>query len=223
MNEKSKTIIRQKRTRNYTIIPNDMLNNETLSFKAKGILTYLLSKPDNWNVYMGQLAKASKDGYEAVCSGVTELMESGYVFRRPIGGDNPGGWEYFVYDEPQSVNPFGLAENPTPENTDSVKPRITNKGDSKASKEKKPMRETSVNRYPNDEFIARLKGIHPNIDIDTELRKMDAWLLSHPKRQKTRAFITTWINRCATPKPPKDETPRLPNGEIDWAKVKPRD
>jgi hypothetical protein len=223
MKSNPKTIIRQKRTRNYTIIPNDMLNNEALSFKAKGILTYLLSKPDNWNVYMGQLAKASKDGYEAVCSGVTELMDKGYVFRRPIGGDTPGGWEYFVYDEPQSANPFGLAENPTPENTDSVKPRITNNGESKPSKEKKPMRETSVNRYPDDAFIARLKELHPNIDIDTQLRKMDTWLLSHPNRQKTRSFITNWINRCVESAAPKNKTPRLPNGEIDWPNVLPND
>jgi hypothetical protein len=35
--------------------------------------------------------------------------------------------------------------------------------------------------------------------------------------------VTNWINRCATPRAEKDETPRLPNGEIDWANVKPRD
>jgi hypothetical protein len=201
MKSNPKTIIRQKRTRNYTIIPNDMLNNEALSFKAKGILTYLLSKPDNWNVYMGQLAKASKDGYEAVCSGVTELMESGYVFRRPIGGDNPGGWEYFVYDEPQSVNPFGLAENPTPENTDSVKPATNKERLGKVSNE---IKEKKKPKLVDDAFIAQLKEANPRVDFDTELRKMDNWLLAHPNRQKTRPFVTNWINRVVDKLPEKE-------------------
>jgi hypothetical protein len=78
----------------------------------------------------------------------------------------------------------------------------------------------------DDQFIAKLKTLNPTIDIDAELRKMDTWLLGHPERRKTRPFVANWINREAAEqaaKNNKDNTPRLPNGEIDWANVKPNE
>jgi hypothetical protein len=126
MSAKSKTIIRQKRTKNYTTIPNEMLNNTELSFKAKGIHAYLLSKPDNWAVYLNQLKKASKDGYDSVASGIEELITHRYVFRRPFSGDDPGGWEYFVYDEPPIEDPFRIGKIPNREISELEKPATTN-------------------------------------------------------------------------------------------------
>jgi hypothetical protein len=78
----------------------------------------------------------------------------------------------------------------------------------------------------DDQFIAKLKTLNPTIDIDAELRKIDTWLLGHPERRKTRPFVANWINREAAEqaaKNNKDNTPRLPNGEIDWANVKPNE
>jgi hypothetical protein len=78
----------------------------------------------------------------------------------------------------------------------------------------------------DDQFIAKLKTLNPTIDIDAELRKIDTWLLGHPERRKTRPFVANWINREAAgqaAKNNKDNTPRLPNGEIDWANVKPNE
>jgi DNA-binding PadR family transcriptional regulator len=92
-----------------------------------------------------------------------------------------------------------------------------------ATRENPPPRKPRQPKLVDDAFIAQLASNNPRIDMDTELRKMDNWLLAHPNRQKTRPFVTNWINRCATPRSEKDETPRLPNGEIDWANVKPRD
>jgi hypothetical protein len=133
MNSHPKNIIRQKRTANYTVIPNDIFNNPKLSFKAKGILNYLLSKPDNWSVYLSQIAKASTEGYDAVVSGMNELIEQRYVFRRPICGVNPGGWEYFVYDEPQVDDPFPLGESPTRDFPESGKSTTTKETTNKVS------------------------------------------------------------------------------------------
>lgn len=78
----------------------------------------------------------------------------------------------------------------------------------------------------DEQFIAELKNLNPTIDIDAELRKMDTWLLANKPRKKTRAFAANWINRAAeryAEKNNKDNTPRLPNGEIDWANVKPNE
>ncbi len=73
----------------------------------------------------------------------------------------------------------------------------------------------------DDQFIAELKTLNPEINIDAELRKMDTWLLAHPERKKTRPFVTGWINRQSSKLIESKKDTRLPNGEIDWANVKP--
>jgi hypothetical protein len=196
-------IIRQKRKANYTVIPNEMLNNTELSFKAKAILCYLLSKPDKWSVYLSQLAKASTDGYESVVSGMNELIAKRYVFRQPNSGVNPGGWEYFVYDEPQVEDDSRLSEKPTRDFTDSEKP-VTNKERlDKVSNEIKE-KEKSEKRKPklvDDAFIAELKRLNPDKDVEREAQKARTWILANPPRPFSRAFLANWINRAATTKP----------------------
>lgn len=190
-------IIRQKRKANYTVIPNEMLNNPELSFKAKAILCYLLSKPDKWSVYLSQLAKASTDGYESVVSGMNELIANRYVFRKPCSGTNPGGWEYFVYDEPQSDEEFPLVDSPTREITDSGKPATNKERLDKVSKEIKEKTE-STKRKPklaDDAFINELIRLNPDKDVEREVQKAKTWILAKPNRQFTQQFLSGWINR----------------------------
>lgn len=206
MKSNPKNIIRQKRKANYTVIPNEMINNPNLSFKAKAILCYLLSKPDNWSVYLSQLAKASTDGYESVVSGMNELIANRYVFRKPCSGANPGGWEYFVYDEPQAEDESPLGDFPIRDFTESEKP-VTNKERSNEVNKEIETKEKTTKREPqlaDDAFIAKLKEANPRVDFDTELRKMDNWLISRPTRKKTRAFVTNWINRVVDKLPEKE-------------------
>jgi len=196
-------IIRQKRKANYTVIPNEMLNNTELSFKAKAILCYLLSKPDKWSVYLSQLAKASTDGYESVVSGMNELIAKRYVFRQPNSGVNPGGWEYFVYDEPQLEEDSRLSEKPTRDFTDSEKPVTIKERLDKVSNEIKE-KEKSEKRKPklvDDAFIAELKRLNPDKDVEREAQKARTWILANPPRPFSRAFLANWINRSATTKP----------------------
>jgi len=60
------------------------LENSDLSWKAKGILAYLLSKPDNWKVVIKDLVNNAKDGKSAVYSGLTELKTHGHYEKKPI-------------------------------------------------------------------------------------------------------------------------------------------
>jgi hypothetical protein len=78
----------------------------------------------------------------------------------------------------------------------------------------------------DDAYFAKLAEIYPHLDMEKESKAMDAWLLSRPHRPKSQAFAANWINRAAeryAEKNNKDNTPRLPNGEIDWANVKPNE
>ncbi|WP_297789130.1 hypothetical protein [uncultured Anaerococcus sp.] len=77
-------INRTEKTSNFTIIDNAYLKDSELSFKAKGILTYILSLPDSWVIYIDQLITTSKEGEVAFRSGLSELIKKGYIKRYPV-------------------------------------------------------------------------------------------------------------------------------------------
>lgn len=110
----------QKRPNNFVMIDKTFLEDERLSFKAKGILAYLLSKPDNWKVIVGNLVKFSKDGKSAVYAGLKELKECGYYVKTPIrneDGTRISRWESTVYEVPDSLlSDFQEIENQEIEN-----------------------------------------------------------------------------------------------------------
>lgn len=72
---------------NFTTIDNGYLNDEDLSFKAKGILTYLLSLPDDWVVHIEHIVTKSKDGISSFRTGLSELVDKGYLKRYPVKED----------------------------------------------------------------------------------------------------------------------------------------
>ena len=101
------SIMRIKHVKNYFSLANDVVNNSTISFKAKGILAYLLSKPDDWEVQISDLVNHATEGEGAVRSGIKELISAGYVTREASRGDDGRivSWNYTVSEEPQRTNP----------------------------------------------------------------------------------------------------------------------
>lgn len=210
----SKSIFRQKRKSNYTIVPNEMLNNKNLSWKAKGMLTYLLSLPDKWEVYAAHLRTVSVDGNDSTVSGLHELMQFKYVWRKPRSGNEPGGWEYLVFDEPQLDDPFRDGNSPSRENPEAGKPASNKETEEEVSKQNKEtpivpngdtalLFDTEPSSVPkprkvklvDDSFIAELKKLNPTKDVDAEVIAAKNWLLAHPPRQFTKPFFSSWINR----------------------------
>jgi hypothetical protein len=97
-------IVRTPKRARYTIISNVALEDKRLSWKARGLAAYLLSKPDNWEVRTYELVSASDaDGRRAVLTGLQELEKCGYLVReqnRLKGGQWDAG-RTFIYEEPQ--------------------------------------------------------------------------------------------------------------------------
>jgi len=93
-------IIKNRRENKFTQIPNETLADERLSWKAKGLLSYLLSLPYDWEVYTSEVVKHSTDGEKSLTSGLNELIKFGYVIRTKIRGEKGhySGYEYSVYD-----------------------------------------------------------------------------------------------------------------------------
>jgi hypothetical protein len=106
---------------NYGIAPNELLNNCKVSFRAKGIFTYLQAKPQGWKFSTKRIAIEGKEGIAAVRSGLQELEEAGYLIRIPNRGKDGKmiGYEYNLYASP--------AESPSSEKPTTVKPTTENR------------------------------------------------------------------------------------------------
>ncbi len=74
-------------------------DDDRLSWKAVGLLTYMLTRPPEWAFYRGDLVKRHSDGRDGVKSGLRELREAGYLRTKPLP---KGGWTWWVSDEPMS-------------------------------------------------------------------------------------------------------------------------
>ena len=87
---------------NYFIASKYYVEDENISWKAKGIMSYLFSKPDDWQIYQTQLEKVSKDGKASVRSTINELINNGYMTRqsrRKSNGDFDG-YDYTLHEYP---------------------------------------------------------------------------------------------------------------------------
>ena len=77
-------IFRVERTKNFTVMSNHHFKNKNLTLKAKGLLSLMLSLPDDWNYNMQGLATLSRDGIDSVRSAIKELEHHGYVERHRL-------------------------------------------------------------------------------------------------------------------------------------------
>ena len=95
-------VFRIERTRDYTVMSNHHLKDTALSLKAKGLLSMMLSLPDEWNYTTRGLAAICKEGVDAIGGALRELEKAGYIVRRQLRG--PGGrisdTEYTIYEKP---------------------------------------------------------------------------------------------------------------------------
>ena len=96
-------VFRVQKTQNYTIMSNHHLRNKALSLKAKGLLSLMLSLPEDWDYTTRGLASICKEGVDSVCATVRELEAAGYIIRRRIRDRNGQmrGMEYTVLEQPQ--------------------------------------------------------------------------------------------------------------------------
>lgn len=115
---------RVEKSSGYTVMSNHHLRNSCLSLKAKGLLSQMLSLPDNWDYTLAGLASINQEGKDAIRAAVRELEEAGYIERRQTRDENGklAGNEYIIRETP--VSP--LSENPTTDNPSTEKPLTEN-------------------------------------------------------------------------------------------------
>ncbi|UBH16377.1 conserved phage C-terminal domain-containing protein [Macrococcus armenti] len=98
-----------KKSSEYLMLDKTAIYDDTLSFKAKGILVYLLSRPDDWQIYETEIIKHCSDGRDSVRSGIKELEDRGYIKRERKRDENGrlNGYEYIVFERPQENHQSG--------------------------------------------------------------------------------------------------------------------
>lgn len=94
--------VHKNKTHPYTIIDNTSINDKRLSAKAKGILLYLISKPDHWYTNLHNLISAFTDGERSIRTGIDELIKYGYIIRTHVRAENGcfSFYDYAVYEQP---------------------------------------------------------------------------------------------------------------------------
>ena len=81
-------VFRIEKTRDYTVMANHHLRNTALSLKAKGLLSLMLSLPEDWDYTTKGLARICRDGVDSICATVRELEDAGYIIRERVRNAN---------------------------------------------------------------------------------------------------------------------------------------
>ena len=114
------SVFHVEKTKGYTVMSNHHLRNHTLSLKAKGLLSQMLSLPDDWDYTLQGLAQINKESIDAIREAVRELERAGYI-KRSRERDERGclrGTVYTIYEQPHA--------EPTPEEPTQEKPALDN-------------------------------------------------------------------------------------------------
>ena len=117
-------VFRVEKNRGYTVMSNHHLRNKDLSLKAKGLLSQMLSLPEDWDFTLKGLSLINREQIDAIRAAVRELEQAGYIVRSRER-DSQGrlrGADYIIYEQPQPVPDSPTLENPTLDNPTQEKP-----------------------------------------------------------------------------------------------------
>ena len=150
-------VFRVERNTGYTVMSNHHLRNKELSLKAKGLLSQMLSLPEDWDYTLSGLSYINREKIDAIREAIKELEKAGYITRRQ-GRDEKGKMtsiEYTIYEQPQPPeldcpvleNPTAdnpILENPITDNPTSENPTQLNKDISRTNLPKKEKSNTDL-------------------------------------------------------------------------------
>ena len=182
------SVFRIEKNKNYTVMSNHHLRNKELSLKAKGLLSQMLSLPENWDYTLAGLSHINKESIDAIRTAVWELEKAGYV-KRQQGRDGKGKMtaiEYIIYEQPQLEKP--ILENPTTdkpilEKPTSDEPKTENPMQRNKDRTNTKELNTDLIKYPSinqtkstgliDRYNKNTELVKRNIEYDTLVYSYD--------------------------------------------------
>lgn len=188
-------VFRIEKNKNYTSMANFHFYDKSLSWKAKGILSNMLSLPDDWDYSLAGLVTLSSDGMSATRSAIKELEEHGYLIRRPIRENGRiADWEYLIFEKPQTKKQDvenQQIENQTQLSTNQSIPKevSTNQSNNMGASPRArfiPPTVEEVKAYCDE----RRNGINAEQFVDYYTSK--GWLVGKNKMRDWKASVRTW-------------------------------
>ena len=123
-------VFRVEKNHSYTVMANHHLRDERLSLKSKGLLSLILSLPDDWRISIDGMTQFSADGKDAIRSAIRELTDAGYITRAQTHSEAGtfSGYDYIVHETPAASpsSGFPTMEKPTTENPTTENPTQRN-------------------------------------------------------------------------------------------------
>ena len=200
-------VFRVERNTGYTVMSNHHLRNKELSLKAKGLLSQMLSLPEDWDYTLAGLSYINRESIDAIRTAVWELEKAGYITRRQ-GRDEKGKMtaiEYTIYEQPQPPaldcpvleNPTAdnpILENPTPDNPTSENPMQLNKDIQKTNLSKKEKSNAELFKTEDKKrctecgtfFVSKSNSVKYCPDCRKRITRRQA----AERMRKRRAFVT---------------------------------
>ena len=166
-------VFRVERTRDYTVMCNHHLKDSSLSLKAKGLLSMMLSLPDEWNYSTRGLAAICKEGVDAIGKALKELEQAGYIVRRQLRG--AGGricdTEYTIYEQPRPPDTaLPDTENPYLDIPDMEGPDTENPAQLNTKKSNTKQSNTNLSST-HSFFLPAADGLTDGLDKRAEIRE----------------------------------------------------
>lgn len=159
------SIVRVHKTSNFTVMSNFHFKERKMSLKAKGLLSLMLSLPDDWNYSISGLVTLSKDGKDSVMSALGELEKFGYLRRDRLINEKGqfDGIEYHIFERPVKEKPvtdLPISANPIEEKPTEEKPPLLNKKELNTNKYKKPKivntKDIEMGKIPTEEELEEM-------------------------------------------------------------------
>lgn len=165
-------VFRVEKTKDFTIMSNHHLRNPKLSLKAKGLLSLMLSLPEDWDYTTKGLAQICKEGVDSIGTALKELERYGYLTRRRLRCENGqlGDIEYTIHETPAETS--RESSSPKRENPGQVNPGQAKPEQEKPEQEKPAQLNTNMQKTdpPITKKLRTDLSINPSSDGDTEIR-----------------------------------------------------
>lgn len=169
-------VFRVERTRDYTVMCNHHLKDSNLSLKAKGLLSMMLSLPDEWNYTTRGLAAICKEGVDAIGKTLKELELAGYIIRRQLRGKDGriSDTEYTIFEKPRKPSPPDTTlpdtENPYLDNPDTEAPDTDNPAQLNTKKSNTQKSNTDLSST-HSFFLPAADGMTDGFEKKAEIRE----------------------------------------------------
>lgn len=237
------SVIRIKKTENFVILHKGALEDPHLSFKAKGLWAYCVSRPNDWTFHVSHLATVSKEGEDAIYSAIKELIDNGYCqkVQKNIGGKFQKV-DYEIFETCQIKEILPLRDFPRTEDPRAGNPPLL-RIDSKLNIEKETKREREglkppapppPPQTPSDnkqafgkyfrsatEEVEQLKKDFGKPIVEEYIERFNDWAPNNEKEFKKKkdhiACIRSWMRKDGCKKMPEfnSKHPESSNGPLN--------